>query len=278
MSLLDMLLLENLTWRWHWLIILTGLAVLYSFLLHRFGKNEVVRMQPISFSLGCLLLFLMLGSPFATLNHISFTLHMAQMSVLFFFVPPLLMLSIPVPWHDFIIKTRPAWWPSIPFTSLEFLYTFSILFLLYHIPSILSILVAYPVLQKSYLLLLFLLSFGMWRPLASPDPLLRLCACKMKKYAFWSGLAIMPACLLFVASAFFENAHNPFLLQLVAHLCGPGFLDSLQLPVQSKYDRLLAGALMLILHKSSLVFTLKWQRIVSADFYDELDKETSTKC
>ncbi|QTD40311.1 cytochrome c oxidase assembly protein [Sporosarcina sp. Te-1] len=269
--------LEKLTWSWQWFVLLAGIVSLYGVFIYRYAKNELIRLQPISFLLGCLLIFLMLGSPFTTLSQVSITLHMIQMSVLFFFVPPLLQLGIPPSLFDgmarWLKRSKLSSMHLSPTTSLSI---FAILFLFYHTSIILTFLVSRPVVHTGYLLLLFLLSFGMWKPFASPDPLLRLCACKMKRYAFLSGLAITPACLLFIASGFFEGATNPLALQLLAHLCGPDFMDSFSLlpaPFHTKHDRILAGVLMMVLHKSSLVVTLKLERNISSVFYEKLERD-----
>lgn len=211
------------------------------------------------------------------LSQVSVTLHMIQMSLLFFFVPPLLLLGIPPSLFDVMARgMRRSKLPSIHLSPKTSLATFAILLLFYHTPITLTFLVARPLFHTGYLWLLFLLSFGMWKPFASPDPLLRLCACKMKRYAFLSGLAITPACLLFIASGFFEGATNPWALQLLAHLCGPDTLDSFPLlpaPFHAKHDRILAGILMMVLHKSSLVFILKLERTVSSIFYEALERD-----
>lgn len=219
----------------------------------------------------------MLGSPFAMLSQVSITLHMVQMSLLFFFVPPLLMLGIPVALVDVMTSwLRRSKLPSIHLSPIAFLSTFAVVFLFYHTPIILTFLVARPLVHAGFLLLLFLLSFGMWKPLASPDPLLRLCSCKMKRYAFLSGVAISPACLFFIASGFLEGATNPLALQLISHLCGPDILESFPLlpaPFHTKHDLILAGLFMMVLHKSALVVTLKLERRVSKVFYEALARD-----
>ena len=255
------------------LILLTCIAIIYLSAVRRFATLPQIS----SFLGGYALLVFAVASPFAVVSHLSFSLHMAQMSILYFFIPPLLMLGIPE--QLLLLPQRlqiPRWLKKINFPSNIALYTFAILFLLYHIPIILTFLIGHPTLKSIYLFLLFILSFIMWKPIASPDPLMRLCACKMKRYAFISGIAITPACLLFIGSAFLENTGNPFLTQLAVHLCAPDLSETFQSilpwPFNSKYDQMLSGILMMGLHKFSLVMAIRLERKVSERFYEELER------
>src|SRR5690606_29527211 len=144
-------------------------------------------------------------------------------------------------------------------------------------PIILSTLVSNPALKYCYLFVLFALSFGMWLPIASPVPLLRRCTCKLKRYAFISGIAITPACLLFIGTALLGISSKPLLLQLVAHLCGPSFATTIPIelpwPVNTRYDQILSGFLIMGMHKFSLIMALRLERKVSFRFYEELERD-----
>lgn len=274
---MELLLIDTFTWNFPMLIVLACIAVIYMSAVHRFAKTEITHLQILSFVGGYALLVFTVASPFAVVSHVSFSLHMVQMSILFFFIPPLLMLGIPEKLLQLSQRLQiPRWLKKIYFPSNNALYTFSVLFLLYHIPFILTFLIIHPTLKSIYLSLLFALSFSMWRPIASPDPLLRLCTCKMKRYAFISGIAITPACLLFISSAFLENTSNPFLSQLAVHLCAPDLSETFQSilpwPFNSKYDQMLSGILMMGLHKFSLVMAIRLERKVSERFYEELER------
>lgn len=278
----EFILIGKTTWNYPLLIVIILIAVIYLALIHRFAKEHFVPFQPISFFISCALFLFIAASPFAIISHLSFSLHMVQMSILYFIIPPLMMLGIPeqllnqlprFPKHKWLTLTRLS--PKIA------LYTFATLFLLYHLPFILTIIAGNPLLKNGYLFLLFALSFSMWKPLASPDPLFRLCTCKMKRYAFISGVAITPACLLFIGSAFLGYTGNPLFDQLIAHLCGPANLDALPImpwPFNTKYDQVLAGFLMIGLHKLSLFMTLRLERKISIHFYEELESEVEKRC
>lgn len=276
MPSLEYILMNQLTWNWPLLITLLGIVPFYLFLVHRYAKRKTVLLQPFCFFTGYLLLLLVIVSPFAIIGHLSYSLHMIQMSILYFLVPPLILLGIP----EQLLNHLPRWprtkWlkknrfsPNIP------LYTFAALFLIYHTPFILTFLYNNPSLNTSYLLLLFALSFGMWHPIASPDPLLRLCSCKMKRYALHSGLAITPACLLFIGAAFLEDTSTPLLMQLTLQICIPSNSSTpsfLPWPFNTKYDQILSGILMMGVHKFSLAMALLLERKTSLRFYEELEE------
>ena len=138
------------------------------------------------------------------------------------------------------------------------LTSFAVLLLLYHLPIVQSYISQQPNLQKGFITLLFLLSFRMLWPIASPNPAKRFSKIEMNKYVFQSGLFIMPACLFFIVGALFEGMSNPFLNQLATHLCMPADTNAIYLlppPFNTKYDQAMAGLLMMALHKFGLMFT-----------------------
>lgn len=278
MSGFDILLANQLNWHWPLLIAVTFISFIYLTFILRLAKSEMTLLQTLSFFTACALLVLVIGSPFATISHLSFSLHMMQMSIIYFIIPPLILLGIPEQLVDNLPRLRWLRWLNIPrFPRNTSLYTFAGLFFLYHTPILLSFLVSNPLLKYSYLFVLFALSFGMWHPIASPVPLLRRCTCKLKHYSYISGIAIMPACLLFIGSAFLGFTSNPLLLQLVSHLCGPSFTEvfpiELPWPFNTRYDQILSGFLMMGIHKFSLIMALRLERKVSYRFYEELEEE-----
>lgn len=258
----DLLLLEGkLMWNIPLLICLIGIVIVYGFFLHRLTDLKVYHRRPILFFFGLSLLYLMVGSPLTTISHFSFSLHMIQMSILYFIVPPIILIGIPNSLFQTIQKI-----PNVPKLSPFVLSpkialsTFAILFLIYHLPFILTIFSQYTFVHHGYILVLIILSFKMWWPLVSPDPSQRLRHDRLKRYTFLSGILLMPACLLFIVSALMDGTSNPFLTQLTAHLCLPGDSNSLSLlpyPFHTTYDQVMAGFFMLGIHKMSLVVTSK---------------------
>lgn len=82
---------------------------------------------------------------------------------------------------------------------------------------------------------------------------------RLKQYAMKSGYALLPACLFFIVAAFIGGIENPLFAQLTVHLCKPATSNAITLlppPFNTKYDQLLAGVIMMGLHKSALVMTL----------------------
>lgn len=253
------LLAGELTWNTPLLCLFLIITVAYIIYLKR---NQLLNhyRHPMIFLTGIWLLYLSIGSPLLALSHLSFSFHMIQMSFIFFIIPPLILLGIPHILYDSIIspiiikKIR-----SVSPTPKTALVIFAILFLLYHLPFLLQIVIEYPLVQKGYLILLFILAFRMWWPIASPNPKQRLMASERKKYLSESSWYIMPACLMFIISVLFEGMSNPFLGQVATHLCLPAdsTVQVLPPPFNTKYDQLLAGMSMMGLHKFSLMATNK---------------------
>src|SRR5699024_5347963 len=74
-----------------------------------------------------------MGSPLAAISHFSFSLHMIQMSILYFIIPPIFLLGIPEPLFRQlgkvpIIKKR----RTFIFSPIISLFILSGLFLLYY--------------------------------------------------------------------------------------------------------------------------------------------------
>lgn len=252
---------SHLLWNIPLLAVLICIAVLYGYLLRCVTTLQIYHKQPILLLLGLFFLYLIIGSPLSTISHLSFSFHMIQMSILFFIIPPVILLGIPVPmfqriWGMSIIKKT----SKLFLTPMVALITFSILFLIYHLPILLKILSQSPIFHNGYILLLFLLSFSMWWPIAAPDPKQRFSGEMKKRYAFLSGLIIMPACLLFIITAMMNEMNNPFLSQMSVALCLPSDFPSLNLLpsiFNSRIDQLMAGILMLGMHKLALMMTYR---------------------
>ncbi|NRD76525.1 cytochrome c oxidase assembly protein [Bacillus sp. BRMEA1] len=242
-------------WNTPLLAVLFGLNCLYLFFMKQSLKIKIYHKQPLLFICGLILFYFMIGSPFASISHLSFSLHMFQMSLLFFITPPLLLLGIPAQlwqpvWNLSILKKIP------PCTSL---YTFAVLFLMYHVPAILTFLSQNPYYHQSYFLILMLLAFGMWFPITATGKFTKT---EKNRYAYLSGMVLMPACLLFIISALLGGMNNPFLSEITANLCmGSAAMHSgliLPFPFNTKWDQLLAGILMLLIHKIGLLLTSRY--------------------
>jgi putative membrane protein len=252
----ELLLQGQLVWNTPLLAGIVCLAILYAFLLHLVMNIKMYRKQASLFFLGLGLLYVTIGSPLSSISHLSFSLHMIQMSILYFIIPPIILLGIPSHVFNQVFKLPKIKWKIVQ--SKIPLYSFAVLFLIYHFPIVLNFLSQNANLQNGYLILLFILSFGMWWPIVSPDPKQRLSKGHMKRYVFLSGLVLMPACMLFILTAFIDGGNNPFLHQITAQLCISPESSSLSIlppPFNTTFDQVMAGILMLGLHKFGLIMT-----------------------
>lgn len=254
--------LVDLTWNKPLLLCVIGIAVLYALFVNRLKDIKMYHKQPLFFFLSLGLLYLTIGSPLTMISHLSFSLHMIQMSILYFIVPPIFLLGIPSQLFQRILKTPIA----NKIISKRFLapklslVVFAVLFLMYHLPAVLTVFTQNSLAHNGYICLLLILSFSMWWPIVSPDPQQRLCDGQKKRYVFLSGVLLMPACLLFVFSALLDGANNPFLTQITALLCMPSQSISIHIlppPFNTKYDQAMAGFIMLGIHKMSLMAAIR---------------------
>lgn len=227
--------------------------IIYVLSIKRLTNEKMHSQQLFLFLIGLCLFYMMIGSPFSTISHLSFSLHMIQMSFLYFIVPPLLLLGLPKNWFNPYRRIILGFFK--PFVALV---AFSALFLTYHLPPMLTIFSQNPSFHNAYILSLFLLSLLMWQPMASIDPMPRFNIEQKKRYAQWNGILIMPACLLFIVYALIDGMNNPFHTQLMAHLCLPSqsTYSVLPPPFNTPFDQISAGLLMLGLHKFSIKMTL----------------------
>lgn len=247
-------------WSISLLAVLVCLACCYVLLVRYYAGIRLARREPFLFSIGLLLFYLSVGSPFGIISHFSFSLHMIQMSILFFIIPPLVLLGIPEELFMKVVNIpKLQWMKRLHFPPQIALYVFAGLLLLYHLPFILTFLSKNSLLQNGFITGLFLLSFAMWWPIASPDTKRRLDKKGMKRYAMISGYVLLPACLFFILAALIGQMDNPLLAQLTAHLCIPTTSNTFTLlppPFNTKFDQFMAGFIMLGLHKLGLFLAL----------------------
>lgn len=258
-GLLDRALLAGqLEWNMPLLIFIMGIAILNVLFIKRLSYEKKTYQLSI-FLIALSLFYIVVGSPLSTISHLSFSLHMIQMSILYFFVPPLLLLGIPKNLTSVLNRKS-----SVFFLSFTALVVFSLLFLTYHFPPMLTIFSQNPFIHNAYTLLLFLLSLLMWHPIASIDPEPHFNIEQKRRYATWNSILIMPACLFFIVYAFMDGMNNPFHSQLTAYLCLPpqSSYEILPSPFNTKLDQILAGLIMLGLHKFSIIMTFHLEKIV----------------
>ena len=250
--MLDFFLFEDpFVWNFPLLAGLIGVCAFYIVLIHTYTEIKIYDKQPLLFFLSLTLLYLTIGSPLSSINHLSFSLHMIQLSLLFFVIPPLFLLGIPKA-SLLMIKRL-----NIPF--LAALVPFAILFFFYHLQAVLTYLSLHSYIHNSYLLLLMLLSLLIWRPIVTEQN---------KRFAFLSGIVLLPACSLLILNGLFGSGTNPLLSGMMASLCiTPSALSSLSIlppPFNTRFDLIMAGLLMMIIHKFALLLTVRLRNKVLA--------------
>lgn len=248
-------------WNFPFLLILIGVALVFGVLTGRFTNIKLHSKQPILFLLGLTLVYFTMGSPLSAISHLSFSTHMIFMSIHYFIIPPLLLLGIP--YSLFIqIENIPwiRWVENLFFPPTFALYTFALLFFMYHLSPILQAFSQYPLFHTIYMLLLLYLSFSIYWPVASPDPNQRLDVKGRKDYAVKSGLLLMPACSYFILMGLLGGMFSlPAHFKISATLCLPSNFDLTELlsfSINSRIDQIVAGILMLGIHKLGLLITL----------------------
>ncbi|MFD2370510.1 cytochrome c oxidase assembly protein [Brevibacillus sp. GCM10020057] len=154
------------------------------------------------FVLALLLFYAAQGSPVNYFgHHYLFSFHMLQQAILYFAIPPLVLLALPEwllekifqpKWLKFLLRimTQPV------VASL----LFNALFSFYHVPFIFDAVALHHGWMTAYHVVLLLTAFSMWWPIVSPlsDSKKQLAGLKKLAYIFANGVLITPACALII--------------------------------------------------------------------------------
>lgn len=249
--MLSTYLLTQGTWNFPLLIVLSIIIGFYFLLIRIHNKINLLTFQKILFISGIILLYLMIGSPLQSLSYLSFSFHMIQMSIIYFIIPPLILLgTFNLPFYDRFLQRR----KKFSIKPIHALIMFAILLLLYHVPFVLTFISGNEPLKRLYLISLFILAFIMWSPIAQKSVSKE----KLRTYSKLSSYLIMPACLILIVSALLQTMDHPFLSEIALHLCLPAnSLSILPPPFNTKYDQFMSGLLMISIHKIGLFATVK---------------------
>src|SRR5699024_9441065 len=90
-------LLAGRVWNIAWFIGLICVALLYIFSIRRYIMVKLQYVLSLLFFFCLSLIYITMGSPLTAISHFSFILHMIQMSILYFIIPPIFLLGIPEP-------------------------------------------------------------------------------------------------------------------------------------------------------------------------------------
>lgn len=258
------------TWGPLWLV----LSIIIGYLYHKYIMNspeyEVGSNQIKFFYIGISLLYVLHGSPFSIIaDYYLFSVHMLQMSLTFFVVVPLLIIGLP-----FKLFKKYAWNYKLrtvfkvvghPWISLVI---FSMLFILYFVPSIFNSVHASVMITLIYKVVLFIYAFFMWWAIINPvrrlnelGPLFRIA------YVFLASLALMPTgfYLLLVL-----EVHYP-IYQAAAGEIFPA--------ITAIYDQQLAGGLLKMIQLPSFIIAMYktvsswgWREEDEGDAYNKNDR------
>lgn len=212
------------------LLFMAGIAAAYLGLVGSFrsyfkDSAPVPLSKKILFLTGLLIFYLAYGGPLYLLGHLMFSAHMLQMAMLYFFVPPLLILGLP-DWFLRAILQIPGVNPVIRFFTHPFppLLLFNGFFSIYHLPYVFDQLTTRYFLHIFYLLFLFALAVMVWWTIIDPLPQTsRLSPLKKIAFIFAEGALLTPACalLIFANQPLYKSYTDPDVWLRAMEYCLP---------------------------------------------------------
>lgn len=248
---------------WSPLVILLTAAAAVLYLLavgpyrNRFGDAPPVGSgKKFLFLCGLFALYFAVGGPLNFYgHHYLFSAHIMQQSLLFFVVPPLLLLGTP-DWlirplfeKDFVRKTvRVTSHPGFA------IFTFNFALTVYHVPAVFDTMMDNPVYGFLYHVFLTMAAFQMWWLITCPIPELeRLSGLKKLGYIVVNGLLLYPVCalIIFAKQPIYDH-----------YLNAPQILWFLK---NTQQDQQLGGVIMKLMQEGALIMALgyafrRWYR------------------
>jgi putative membrane protein len=193
---------------------------------HKFLNSEPARKnQKLLFVTGLVIFYIAKGSPLQYYgHHYLFSAHMLQMALIYFVVPPLLLLGTPE-WIFRKLFLQSAFakriflFLTLPLVSI---FLFNMLFSFYHLPFVFDAVMSNVIFHTVFHLILLFGAFIMWWPLTNVLPeYQRLPPLWRIAYIFGSGLLLTPVCVLviFASQPMYEMyLHAPQLFELLPTL------------------------------------------------------------
>ncbi|USG64923.1 cytochrome c oxidase assembly protein [Brevibacillus ruminantium] len=183
-------------------------------LRHRFSDSSPANgKQKTSFILSMLVFYAGAGSPINFVgHHYLFSMHMLQMALLFFVLPPLLMVSIPGWLWAVIFRNQKVNAVLRFFTKpIVAAVVFNAFLSFYHVPFILDFASLNHNAMNAFHVFLFFTAFCMWWPIIAPLPHgeAQLVGLKKMAYLFANGILITPACALIIFAG--EPVYNHYI-------------------------------------------------------------------
>jgi len=192
-------LFSELAWYELWgpIYFIISVAIIYWYFKNvvRYYRSKMTSSQINYLLTAVILLYIVTGSPLAAVGkHYLFSAHMLQLSIMFFVVVPLFILSLPRAyirkyfWNHrtkFLIQLfGKPWLTAAAFNGLVTLY---------FVPTVFNFLKSYPILMGLAQLILVINAFLMWWVIISPLPeISRFSYLTRAAYIFFASLLLMP--------------------------------------------------------------------------------------
>lgn len=242
-------LLFNFTWYELWgpFYFLISLLLCYWYFRKVVPFYQLKNNQVKFFICAIILLYIVKGSPVGTIaKHYLFSAHVLQLSVIFFIIIPLFILSLPTNflrkyfWHHrtrlFVGVFAHPWLNAILFNGL---------LTVYFIPSVFNTIKGNIYFMSVSQVVLIGLAFLMWWVIISPIPeVTHIPYLTRIVYIFFASLLLMPIGVFFLI---IQKAHYPFYDAVSGEF----------LPMMTAvYDQQLAGGILKITQLASYIFAL----------------------
>ena len=233
-------------WDSNLLIGLLVFSIVYLLIIRFMDKKEseptrITNLQIIAFFVACSLFFLTFGSPMAAHNHHYLSVHMLQMSVISFVVPPLLIYSLPYTFLKKLVSLI-----KYPIVGVLF---FASIFCFYHVPPLFDWLMSSHFLHTISHIILFGAALIMWLPF-TPRLAGQVLGKNERKYMNVMMWFVMPPCIFL----FVMNMELYAMTQVQDH--GKIFSNMI--------DQRLSGVIMILLHQLSMLTNMKANQLENA--------------
>ena len=236
--------------------------VVYLLTLVRVGQfNKMIVKKIICFVLGLVLINLCFGSALNFYSHLLFSVHMFQMSLLFFFIPVLILSGL---WE---IKEHPRFRLLVKLRSNKnfhhaILGLFAFMFSFYHFPVVFNTVMSHKALHDFLKGFLMVLSFLVWWPVATSYGEQ---SNKLKRnYIYKMLILLMPACLFLIIAntELYKVYSDPIFFRETLYVCFSPNIDVKQYFIKFNFlstieDQRLGGTIMIISHKLASYWLLR---------------------
>ncbi|GLH62709.1 cytochrome c oxidase assembly protein [Parageobacillus sp. G301] len=237
--------------------------VVYLLTLVRVGQfNKMIVKKIICFVLGLVLINLCFGSALNFYSHLLFSVHMFQMSLLFFFIPVLILSGLSE------IKEHPRFRLLVKLRSSKnfhhaILGLFAFMFSFYHFPVVFNTVMGHKTLHDFSKGFLMALSFLVWWPVATSSYGEK--SNKLKRnYIYKMLILLMPACLFLIIAntGLYKVYSDPIFFRETLHVCFSPNIDVKQYFIKFNFlstieDQRLGGTIMIISHKLASYWLLR---------------------